>query len=81
MKPIIIHSSTSTLIPMSDMGLFTFAIIKDEKIKCHTGKLVWRVSQDCILDMTGILTPTDCWGSGSTLLVQPVQVKMTLEVL
>ena len=82
MKPLIIYNNTKpSPIKMRDMEFFSFAIIIDDSFPEYQDKLVWRMAEDRIVDMTDDLLPADCWSGKSDLKVQPVQVKMTLEVL
>jgi hypothetical protein len=82
MKPVIIHNSSSPVtISMKDMEVFSFAIVVDDRVGAYTDRLVWRISEDSILDMSSELVVDNGWTKHSTLKVRPVEVKMTLEVL
>ena len=81
MKPVIIHNSDSPVtISMRDMEILSFAIVVGD-VGCYAGKLVWRISQEYILDMSSDLSLSNSWNQRSNLRVRPVEVKMTLEVL
>jgi hypothetical protein len=82
MKPLITYSNAKPpIIKMEDMEPFSFAIIVDDSVPSYQGKLVWRITENIILDMTTDLFSVEPWFSKSIVKVQPVEVKMTLEVM